>query len=41
MKVDHIDHGYAAYDVSISEFARLTGLSRNSVYKYLRIVEES
>jgi DNA invertase Pin-like site-specific DNA recombinase len=27
--------------INLSEFARLTGLSRNSVYKYLRIVEES
>lgn len=27
--------------INLSEFARLTRLSRNSVYKYLRIVEES
>lgn len=27
--------------INLSEFARLTELSRNSVYKYLRIVEES
>lgn len=27
--------------INLSEFARLTGLSRNSIYKYLRIVEES
>ena len=26
--------------INLSEFARLTGLSRNSVYKYLRIVEQ-
>lgn len=26
--------------INLSEFARLTGLSRNSVYKYLRIIEE-
>ena len=26
--------------INLSEFARLAGLSRNSIYKYLRIVEE-
>lgn len=26
--------------INLSEFARLTGLSRNSIYKYLKIVEE-
>lgn len=26
--------------INLSEFARLTGLSRNSVYKYLRIIEQ-
>lgn len=31
---------YANSAINLSEFARLTGLSRNSVYKYLRIVEQ-
>ena len=31
---------YANSGINLSEFARLTGLSRNSIYKYLKIVEE-
>lgn len=30
---------YANKSINLSEFARLAGLSRNSVYKYLRIVD--
>ena len=31
---------FANGGINLSEFARLTNLSRNSIYKYLRIVEE-
>lgn len=31
---------FAKGSINLSEFARLSGLSRNSVYKYLKIVEE-
>ena len=30
---------FANGSINLSEFARLSGLSRNSVYKYLKIVE--